>query len=472
MIYQDSHRRLYHTDCRDMKELADESVHCVVTSPPYWGLRSYKGVPDSVWGDGWKGNLGNEPMPELYISHLVEIFREVRRVLRSDGVVFCNIGDSYWGGGNNQGNKSPISAKQASNVGATGQCANHQKNLGKHPIIKPQDKCLVPFRLAIALQEDGWWIRQDIIWAKNNPMPESVRSPAWVKHKIGVEKSKRDPGKGTNGLPQGDSRHNLDSRSKYIDCVGCSKCSPNDGLILRKGSWRPTEAHEYILMLTKSGDYYCDGEAVRESYDGPINRWGGEIVKRETTKTLRYKEELGGVGATSGLIAGSALRPNPAGRNLRSVWQFPTQSYAGSHYATFPEKLPELCIKAGTSEYGVCSECGKPWARIIKQIIATSKQCPKTQQAHEARGGIGEPAGTVGKSGSGRIDGYSQTLGWKAMCSHKDAKVIPATVLDPFCGTGTTLEVAGKLGRRSIGYEISEDYCKLTIERLRQQVLV
>ena len=167
-----------------MNELADGSVHCVVTSPPYWGLRKYAGVPDLVFDDGWTGQLGQEPTPELYIKHIVDIFREVKRVLRSDGVCFINIGDSYI---SNPGDRAKVGGFQA-NPSQSRLEAESAMSMNKHKSgYKPQDKCLIPFRLAIALQEDAWWIRQDIIWQKNNSMPESVNSPRWVKHKIKVK---------------------------------------------------------------------------------------------------------------------------------------------------------------------------------------------------------------------------------------------------------------------------------------------
>ena len=180
-----------------LKQWPSESVDCCVTSPPYWGLRNY----------GVEGQLGLEKTPEEYVAKLVEIFREVKRVMKDDATLFLNMGDSYWGGGNTRGNNSPISNKQASNTGATGQCAYHQKNIGTHDIIKPKDLCGIPWRLAFALQADGWWLRQDIIWHKPNPMPESVTD-------------------------------------------------------------RCTKAHEYIFLMTKEQEYYYDATAIREDDSG------------------------------------------------------------------------------------------------------------------------------------------------------------------------------------------------------------
>jgi DNA modification methylase len=171
-----------------LKTMDDESVNCVVTSPPYWGLRDY----------GIDGQYGLEETPEEFIENLVELFREIRRVLRDDGTVWLNLGDTYMGGGNNRGSDSTISDKQKTNKGAVGQCKKP-----KHPTIKPKNLIGIPWKVAFALQDDGWILRQDIIWHKPNPMPESVKD-------------------------------------------------------------RCTKSHEYIFLLTKNKKYYYDNEAILE----------------------------------------------------------------------------------------------------------------------------------------------------------------------------------------------------------------
>ena len=169
--------------------LRDETVQCVVTSPPFWGLRDY----------GVEGQLGLEPTPEEYITNLVTVFREVRRVLRKDGVVFLNLGDAYAGSNKGIGadGKAYGGEKQQTNSGSLGLPVLPVKGL------KPKDLMGLPWRVALALQADGWWLRSDIIYAKKNPMPESVTD-------------------------------------------------------------RPTRSHEYLFLLTKSARYYYDSEAIRE----------------------------------------------------------------------------------------------------------------------------------------------------------------------------------------------------------------
>jgi len=249
-----------------LKTWPDECVHCCVTSPPYWGLRDY----------GTEGQLGLEKTPEEYIAKLVEIFREVRRVLRSDGTLWLNMGDCYAGAG---GMGSFVDHKAKKGMTKIGQYVRNKPIVG----LKPKDLIGMPWRIAFALQADGWWLRSDIIWAKPNPMPESVRD-------------------------------------------------------------RPTKAHEYMFLLSKSKKYYYDQDAVREDYVTPEDTkakcgFGGPKCN---TEELCHSNE-----------PGKSWRPTHSGRNLRDVWTIATQPFREAHFATFPEKLIEPCIKAGTSEKGV-----------------------------------------------------------------------------------------------------------------------
>jgi hypothetical protein len=225
---------------------------------------------------------------------------------------------------------------------------------------------------------------------------------------------------------------------------------------------RPTESHEYILMLTKSAHYYWDQEAVRESYTQPLNRWGGSEIRTSSHKYI----ELGGhdgkqhYGATSMFRKGRPVRPIETGCNLRSVWVFPTQPYPEAHFATFPEKLPEICIKAATPEVGCCSKCGKPWTRVIDHKNMEIK-----------RSDWGNKAGNrTASSGTMLRLPQTTTIGWQPQCKC-NAGTAPSLVLDPFAGSGTAFYVAKKLGRMAVGYELSKEYCELAIERLRQMVL-
>jgi DNA modification methylase/transcriptional regulator with XRE-family HTH domain len=459
-------------------------VQCVVTSPPYWGLRDY-GLTPSVWdGDGahahewgeetrresgnapslkstlttnngrgpqsgdkyhaenagtvttgafcscgaWRGVLGLEPTPELYVQHLVEIFREVRRVLRTDGTVWCNLGDSFQG-------------KQL--VG-------------------------IPWRVAFALQADGWWLRSDIIWAKPNPMPESITD-------------------------------------------------------------RPTKSHEYLFLLTKAARYYYDGEAIKEEGTG---RTAGNVdpIKGTANGDPFFRTREGFL----------AVADKPwISRNRRSVWTIATEPYPEAHFATFPEKLVEPCILAGTSERGACPTCGAPWARetsatqkqpwsVLGEMLRTRREqagmtraqlaacldaganpydwelgghvpserhwarlanvlaIPESRDAFIARAeyvttGVQDgPKRRAAEAQFGVARPYSErkirtsdtTIGWSPTCACPPAESVPCRVLDPFAGSGTTVAVAERLGRVGIGVELKAAYLRLAWARTRQAGLL
>lgn len=276
-------------DCRQiLPTLPEDSVHCVVTSPPYFGLRDY----------GVDGQIGLEPTPAEFVEQLVGVMREVRRVLRPDGTLWLNLGDSYandtkWGG---QTSGKHVRAMH----GDTG-IGRRRQNTG----LKSKDLIGIPWRVAFALQADGWWLRQDIIWAKPNPMPESVRD-------------------------------------------------------------RCTKAHEYIFLLAKSERYYFDSEAMQEPASG-INDFavhGGRDVppgqpehsRQRSGNKERKPASARGVpvdtdGKSAGAVAGS-VPGEGATRNKRSVWTVGTEPFAEAHFATFPPALIEPCIKAGCPEGG------------------------------------------------------------------------------------------------------------------------
>ncbi len=279
-----------------LRTLPDGAARCCVTSPPYWGLRDY-GVP---------GQLGLERTPEEYVAHLVAVFREVRRVLADDGTLWLNLGDSYA--------SSPRGNPGAPSLGLTND-GGHQAEKAMRTTstvvagLKPKDLVGIPWRVAFALQADGWWLRSDIVWSKPNPMPESVTD-------------------------------------------------------------RPTKAHEYVFLLAKAERYFYDQSAILEAVSentrarlsqdvmaqvGSYRANGGRKVNGPMRAVGRQpgvnpKAEAGLVGRENQNASFSEAGPMPVTwRNARSVWEIATQSFTGAHFATFPEELGRRCILAGSA---------------------------------------------------------------------------------------------------------------------------
>lgn len=516
--------------------LPSDSVHCVVTSPPYWGLRRYgdwrmqvewrecpktirawhppkdqrkskhhliflkiradrKGI---VWAPGnvaYICALGLEPTPDMFIEHMVRIFREVRRVLRPDGVCFLNLGDSYITKLNGSGSAFDPKNPKA-RCRRDGLIANRTNNPGEFG-LKHKDLLLMPHRVALALQKDGWYVRMDIVWDKANPMPESVTD-------------------------------------------------------------RPTRSHEYVFLLTKSDQYFYDAEAIKEQVSGGAHARGDGLNPKAKAN-----------GPNSGMLKSNAagrdnFKPNPsrhnvrpkqnasfstavnelvALRNKRSVWRIASEPFKGKHYATFPKKLVEPCILAGTSARGCCPYCGAPWVRVTEKASLKNEVYNGKYANEDNRGRNLQRAIKAGLKAGGDHDNpfpQAKTVGWRPNCEcngrlvrakiviparmSKDAAqawgadsngeyhgqnqkdyaaakaqkpstvkariiknatedrevtgivyrsdlplekhpVVPCTVLDPFLGSGTTAAVALDLGRRVIGIDLWEGNEVLIKER-------
>lgn len=349
---------LYVGDVRHvLAQLPDESVDCCVTSPPYWGLRDY----------GHEDQIGLEATPAGFVDSMVAVFAEVRRVLKPTGTLWLNLGDTYchdlkWGGKSGNKNEEQVGYPRPRQRRESG--------------VKPKDLVGVPWTVALALREDGWYLRSDIVWHKPNAMPESVTD-------------------------------------------------------------RPTKAHEYVFLLTKSQTYFYDADAIRESWADW--RQGDPYPNGNRPEQGKYRDVRGDRGITQapkrGLTGGAYAppgqephekarrsgnkerKPNPAavlgsgdtahgipweddgrGRNARTVWSITTAGYPEAHFATFPLDLPRRCIAAGC------------------------------------------PAGGV--------------------------------VLDPFMGSGTTALAARGLGRKAIGVELNQEYAELCSRRLSQLSLL
>jgi DNA modification methylase len=563
-----------------LRTLPDASVNCCVTSPPYWGLRDY----------GHAGQIGLEKTPEQYVAELVAVFREVRRILRPDGVLFLNLGDSYsndtkWGGssgGKNytsakggysgqrrrltfrpqsyrlradltekekrhvamemfgvrinedetpgqgplpevlpEGSESPevcggpdvegnrVEGKLSTQPGES-TCINagetqavevdnhrtaggevcvlrgegagvsdsgsHQRgrsgapqgtdrqkqgeqheDLQGHPqsrlparqvpgavlqlqlrdrvlgilsahtytadeipdsarfafapvvTLKPKDLVGIPWRVAFALQADGWYLRSEIIWAKPNPMPESVTD-------------------------------------------------------------RPTKSHEQIFLLSKSPRYYYDAEAIKEPAADPDretrcegdNAYRGQAAIRARGKTRRRASKKRGEfsGKTESMPGRNAFRAVTETRNKRDVWTVATQPYSAAHFATFPPALIQPCILAGCPAKA-CAACGAPWERVVERESHTDR--PQSRPL-KTRGNQPSLCASIGQPQQGGRYTKSNTIGFRPTCTC-NAATQPGTVLDPFGGSGTTGQVAAGNARNAVLIELNTEYTKLAQDR-------
>lgn len=400
-----------------LRAMPDRSVHCCVTSPPYFGLRDY----------GVAGQIGLESTPEAFVSKMVEVFREVRRVLRDDGTCWVNMGDSYAANGQHEAGFNELRKKFTTNSPPP-----PQGRARTPPGLKPKDLCGIPWRLAFALQADGWYLRQDIIWHKKAPMPESVNDRCTKAHEYIFKMSKSDG---------------------YFECGEIAD-------------------HEYLFLMSKQSRYFYDQEATKEQCSNSTHaRLSQDVAKQVGSDRANGGKKTNGKmkavcsGSTRKLAeSGSGTKNNgsfdtamaimPPARNLRSVWSLSPEPFSEAHFATFPSELPRRCIKAGTSEKGCCSECGSPWVRVTEKKAMVIKRSERTHEKGRTRssGTVVEPAST-------------KTTGWQASCDC-GAEIAPCVVLDPFSGSGTTGMVATEMGRKYIGCELNPAYAAMSAKRI------
>lgn len=447
-----------HGSAHDLHQLADQSVQMIATSPPYYGLRAYAGEQGVEWPEvtfrlnewvepttvpgcdpncahewtdedrkhpmdrngaygpkqstnkgaahindgagtgaycsrcgGWRGGLGVEPSPVAFIGHLILCLREWRRVLRDDGVCFVNLGDSYAGSNALTTNEKALAGKQGTNRGTIGALPRRVENNG----VKPKDLLGIPWLFAIAARADGWYLRSDIIWAKPNPMPESVTD-------------------------------------------------------------RPTKAHEYVFLLSKSQRYFWDAEGVKEP---------ATATELGATGILFGGTKYPGKGVADGTYSGNEY-VSTGTRNLRTVWTIATQPTPFAHFATWPEKLVQTMIRAGSSERGACPHCGKAWERQVEREGSTYRE--------RRDSGITVNWQPDSKNRNGRAgEVKTTTLAWQPACTCPAHEPVPCVVLDPFNGSGTTGKVAVQLGRAYVGVDIATEYLDgVTSERFGEGVQI
>ncbi len=540
--------------------LPGDSIDCCVTSPPYWGLRDYN----------VNGQIGLESTLEEYIARLTQVFHEIKRVLKPDGSLWLNMGDAYGGpaGNNRSGFQNPKDQ--------SGMAIHSGKKQPKD--MRAKDLIGQPWRLALALQADGWYLRsdivekqtwlcpccgeemeivrqncdRDIIWEKPNPMPESVtdrptkaheylflmtKNPRYFYDSLAIRES---ASAGTaNGAALGGSaltpemrsalnannvttnlRGRLDFRKPEITINGTVTRKALDLKIVKCICFEiiveQTE-RQYVMNLepcantasltditTALQGAATGGFPIRATIintaSAPSMAIGANPVNTipligtsATTKNMlqvRPEEQLTRI-TPKGFPALLALHFNETsapffvkgtfmpshmrqdtrniqenqGRNKRTVWTIATQPMPDAHFATFPEKLVEPCILAGTSERGYCSECGRPWVRIVEK----AKVPYVDTRVHGKHKGVNESKIRGGDLQKWLNEHPTQTIGWKAECNC-NAKTVPGLVLDPFMGSGTVALVAYRLDRDFIGFELSKEYCEMAQKRIAAEV--
>jgi DNA modification methylase len=539
-----------------LRTLPDESVQCCTTSPPYWGLRDY----------GVEGQLGLERTPEEYVAKMVEGFREIRRVLRNDGVLWLNLGDSYSSGGR--------ATQVAPTLRSAGKdaCGGKQEYLNNFAVrpgtpdnCKAKDLIGIPWAVAAAMRDpyysgkikrerDRVWMAAIIdaegsICGFNYQRPDHTETHRSIRTGIHItitnssmlmldeaqriwrtSRSEHNRhGRGHLGkldtfrwIPHGIENKMLLIRELYpylivkqrqamvaytllsfmTDAKRLGKTPERfdvwekrkrlteilsslnqqrsvdlpDWLIeppsVTEPGWylrqdiiwskpnpmpesvrdRCTKSHEYIFLMSKSERYYYDQAAIAES---SVTAWEIDQAKRQQR-----------VDATGGAITGGTgdVLSHGTTRNKRSVWTVTTQGYSEAHFATFPTKLVEPCILAGSSEHGCCSKCGAPWERVIE--IERSNQSGSGKSGNVPEGKLS--GGTqVREDHDIRLGPTvsTQTIGWEPSCECK-AEITPCTILDPFNGSGTTGLVATRLNRNYVGIELNPEYVTMAKNRI------
>lgn len=404
-----------------LSTLPAESVHCAVTSPPYWGLRDY----------GVDGQIGLEETVDEWLRSLVAVFDQVHRVLRNDGTFWLNVGDAYTGTGNGgQGKSGQMATRSVAAARSAAAVARNNKSRTRTGGLRPKQRMFLPHRLVLALQDAGWWVRDEIVWHKPCPMPESCRD-------------------------------------------------------------RTTVAHEFLFLLTKRPRYFYDQEAIREPVAGTAHpRGDGRVPRGWDTGPGDHKQKRGryqprserteafGRGAgwrVKQVNAGDSFVGLMATRNRRSVWTIRPEPFSGAHFATFPTALVEPCVLAGTSAAGCCEACGAPLERVVR------KGAPNLEHQRACGGdAAGAYAGRATKDfAAARAEDASavkarilqglrdrETVGWRPTCRCEGAAAAPCTVLDPFAGSGTTGVVAVRHQRRFVGVELNPNYAELARTRI------
>lgn len=476
----------------ELRELEAGSVHCVVTSPPYYGLRSY-GIPPRVWGGrdgcrhkwgdplrhglrgtrgqsgaglkqvrvaeagraggsggagqfckacgGWSGTLGNEPQPWMFVDHLVEVFREVRRVLRPDGILWLNLGDCHSSEtleAESPGYRRPSQSPMAS------------------PIVKERDLVGIPWAAAFALRADGWALRAACPWIKPNAQPEPVRDRPTTGHEYLFQLT---PGTDVEYWTHTRKRGRRSRKSPprewewvHRDTGAVSTYPPIGNKKLAKRLW-------FRRSLWSKRFVSYDPDAVRKAASGSKDGTNYDARNRRTSDTMAEAVEYW-ADTIAALERGDALALAPDGSP--AAFTVNVGSCSAAHFAVFPSDLVVPCVLSSTSHKGACPTCLAPYHRVVE--VKRSFRGDWMAGKRDTQ----EQTGRVAVSSVGGAGAYSRTtVGHLPTCACEWVPPVPCTVLDPFSGTGTTMAVAVNLGRNAVGIEVSEDFCAIATDRLR-----
>jgi DNA modification methylase len=383
----DWRNRVLTGDVRDrLDDLPADSVHMCMTSPPYFGLRDY----------GHDDQIGLEDELDEYIAELVDVFREIRRVLRPDGSAWLNLGDSYagsWGGQSHDTEKNREAEPTPS------------RNPARNAVLGRKNKMLVPHRVAIALQDDGWVVRNDVTWVKPNPMPSSVKD-------------------------------------------------------------RLNTTTEQIFHLTPEPDYWYDLDAIRGPYSESMERrkeYQSKHGGHESDGWGGGSHHQGGGLLDDSQTHGDTM--HPAGKNPGDVFEVTTKPFPDAHFAVYPPELCEKPIKA-TCPPKVCIECGSPYERETVESVSFHSGSgragnePEGKHAERAEANSGEYDIRMGPRKE------IEHKGWSQSCDCETDETQAGIALDPFAGAGTTLLKAKELGRRFAGVELNAEYADMARARI------
>lgn len=505
MTYQEPNTILICGDAREvLKTLPAESVDMVMTSPPYLGLRDNKGattiwdavegcqhewvehyqppkgahsLPDNLPSVGsnriinadnsnprfgvhshfcrlcgaWRGQLGSEPSPDLFVKHLCDIFDDVKRVLKKTGTIYVNLDDSHAGSGGAGGDYNNGGLKE----GQPKWKSNNQSNVPAKSLIG------IPERFLIEMVNRGWVWRNTIIWKKDSVMPESAKDRFTIDYERIYFFAKQNKTQfwtndktlaSVNKQPKG--IHGIEGTDwDWVACRRCSMPQAVNNCPRCKGAGKVKENH------WEGHDYFFERQF--EPYTEPLDRWGGQVLKANGQSS--WDEGTG-----QNAYRDRNMRPNSLGRNKRTVWTINPKGYKGEHYATYPEELCRTPIEASCPEF-VCTKCGKPRTRIYQPSpeYATKLKGSWAKDTDSSKALRAEIGYTAHDKKEACTQDY-QLIGLSDCgCG---APFEPGVCLDPFSGTATTGVMVKKLGRKYIGIEISEKYHKLAIKRISNTI--